>query len=198
MSAKYIERTGISDTLALTGPVVLEALGQSEIEKLLKSLGQVKGIGYGFDAGLEHVNRSGNSQFIIGLSALDITGTDFTEAENPNNLEVADISDQVNLGVAGGQNFGKFHYILSADARGLNDQIDFGKRVRLGAELGVPGLKLLGGVNSGYYSYGAMLDLGFIKTTAGFYDVELGSKYKQIKSKRFVIYMSLFDFSFDA
>ena len=198
LSAKYIERTGIRDTLALTGPVVLEALGQSEIEKLLKSLGQVKGIGYGFDAGLEHVNRSGNSQFIIGLSALDITGTDFTEAKNPNNLEVADIKDQVNLGVAAGQNFGQFHYILSADARGLNDQMDFGKRVRLGAEIGVPVLKLLGGVNSGYYSYGAMLDLGFLKTTAGFYDVELGSKYKQIKSKRFVIYLSLFDFSFDA
>jgi hypothetical protein len=56
----------------------------------------------------------------------------------------------------------------------------------------------MGGVNSGYYSYGATVDLNFIKLTTGFYDVELGSKYKQIKSKRFVIYMSLFDFSFDA
>lgn len=197
-SGKYIERTGVRDTLALSGPTVLESLDQDELDALLKSLGRVKGIGYGFDAGIEHVARSGNSQLIFGLSALDITGTKFTEEKNDNNLQVSDIRDQVNLGMAAGQNFNFFHYILSADIRGLNEQVDFGKRMRLGAELGIPGIKVLAGMNSGYYSYGAMLDLSFMKLTAGFYDVELGSKYKQIKSRRFVIYLSLFDFSFDA
>jgi len=43
-----------------------------------------------------------------------------------------------------------------------------------------------------------MLDLAFAKVTAGFYDLELGSTYKQTKSRRFIIYLSLFDFSFDA
>jgi hypothetical protein len=76
--------------------------------------------------------------------------------------------------------------------------MDFGKRIRLGAQVGIPGLKLMGGLNSSYYSYGAVLDLAFMKLTTGFYEVELGSKYKQIKSRRFVIYLSLFDFSFDA
>lgn len=198
ISGKYIERTGVRDTLALAGPVVLESLDQDELEKILKSLGKVKGIGYGFDAGLEHVVKSGNSQVILGLAALDITGTDFTEAKNANKLEVADNRDQVNLGLAAGQDFKLFHYILSADVRGLNEQIDFGKRLRFGAQVGIPGITLMGGVNSGYYSYGATVDLNFMKITTGFYDVELGSKYKQIKSKRFVIYMSLFDFSFDA
>lgn len=197
-TGKYIERTGVRDTLALSGPVVLESIDQEDLEKILKSLGQVKGIGYGFDAGIEHVRRSGNSQFIMGLSALDITGTDFTEADTESKLQVADIRDQVNLGFAAGQDFKLFHYIFSADIRGLNEQMDFGQRLRLGAQVGVPGLKLLAGMNSGYYSYGAMLDMSFMKLTAGFYDMELGSKYKQIKSKRFVIYLSLFDFSFDA
>jgi hypothetical protein len=198
LAAKYIERTGLRDTLALAGGTVPESLGQDKFEDIIKSLGQVKGIGYGFDAGLEHVTRSGNSQFVVGLSALDITGTDFTEAKTTNDLQVADIKDQVNLGMAAGQDFGLFHYVLSSDIRGLSEQMDFGKRLRFGAQLGIPGLKLLGGVNSGYYSYGAMLDLNFMKLTAGFYDVEIGTKYKQIKSKRFVIYLSLFDFSFDA
>ncbi len=76
--------------------------------------------------------------------------------------------------------------------------MDFGKRLRFGGQLGIPGLTFLGGINSGYYSYGAQVDLAFMKLTGGFYDVELGSKYKQIKSRRFVIYLSLFDFSFDA
>lgn len=198
ISGKYIERTGVRDTLALTGPTVLESLDQDELEKLLKSLGKVKGIGYGFDAGIEHVVRNGNSQVVVGLAALDITGTTFTEADNPDDLQVADNRDQVNFGIAAGHDFKAFHYILSADVRGLNEQMDFGKRLRFGAQVGIPGLTFMAGVNSGYYSYGATVDLNFMKVTTGLYDVELGSKYKQIKSKRFVIYLSLFDFSFDA
>ena len=198
LGMKYIERTGVRDTLALAGPTVLESLDQDDLEKILKTLGKVKGIGYGFDAGIEHVSRRGPSQFVIGLSALDITGTDFKEAENENDLEVADNRDQINLGLAAGQDFKLFHYIVSADVRALNEQMDFGKRLRFGAQVGIPGLKLMGGLNSGYYSYGAVVDLALLKITAGFYDVELGSKYKQTKSKRFVLYLSLFDFSFDA
>lgn len=198
LSAKYIERTGIKDQVALAGPTMADSLGQEELNDLLKSLGQVRGIGWGFDAGLEHVVRQGNSQFIMGLSALDITGTEFEVEDSEDDLQVANIRDQVNFGIAAGQNFTLFHYILSADVRGLNDQMDFGQRLRFGAEVGIPGIKLMGGLNSGYYSYGAMLDLAFMKLTAGFYDIELGSKYKQIKSSRFIIYLSLFDFSFDA
>jgi hypothetical protein len=198
VSAKYIERTGVKDTMALAGPTVGDALGRDNIQDVMKAMGHVKGIGWGFDAGIEHVVRQGNTQYIVGLSALDITGTEYKVDKNPDNLQVANTKDQVNLGLAAGQNFTLFHYILSADVRALNEQIDFGQRLRFGAEVGVPGLALMGGVNSGYYSYGATLDLAFMKLTAGFYDVELGSKYKQIKSRRFMIYLSLFDFSFDA
>lgn len=198
IGAKYIERTGVRDTLGLTSTTGIQAIGKDELQQILQTLGQVKGIGYGFDAGLEHVVKHGNSKFVAGLSALDITGTKFKEQYNEHNLQVSDIKDQVNLGLAVGQDFTLFHYILSADFRGLNDQMDFGKRTRFGAQIGIPGVKLLGGINSGYYSYGAMLDLKVIKLTAGFYDMELGAQYKQIKSRRFVIYLSLFDFSFDA
>lgn len=198
LSAKYLERTGVRDTLALAGPTVVDSLSRDELQDVLKTLGRVKGIGYGFDAGIEHVSRSGNSQFVASLAAMDITGTDFKEQDHPDDLQVSDIRDQVNLGLAAGQDFKLFHYILSADVRGLNEQMDFGKRLRFGVEFGVPGLSVMGGLNSGYYSYGATLDLVFMKLTAGFYDMELGSKYKQIKSRRFLLYLSLFDFSFDA
>lgn len=198
VSAKYMERTGVRDTMALTGPTVLDSISKDDIEKIIKSLGKVKGIGYGFDAGIEHVVRNGNSQLIAGLAVMDIGGTDFKEAENDENIEVSDIRSQVNLGLAAGQDFKVFNYILSADVRALNEEMDFQKRLRFGAQIGLPGLKLMGGMNSGYYSYGAMLDLALVKLTAGFYDIELGSKSKQIKSRRFVLYLSLFDFSFDS
>lgn len=144
------------------------------------------------------MRRSGNSQFVIGLSALDITGTKFKEEKTTDNLQVSDIRDQINLGMAAGQNFGLFHYILSADVRALNDEMDFARRLRLGLQAGIPGLKILAGLNSGYYSYGASVDLAFMRLTAGFYDMEIGSSYKQVKSRRFIVYLSLFDFSFDA
>ena len=198
LGAKYIKRTGIQDRLALSGPTVVDGLGHDEINDLVKSLGQVSGAGWGFDLAMEHVVRSGNGQFAIALSAMDITGTEFKVNSNPDNMKVANIDDQVNLGVAGGHDFSLFHYILSADIRGLNEQMDFGKRLRLGGQLGIPGITLMAGLNSGYYSYGAELNLLFMKLTAGFYDIELGSKYKQTQSKRFILYLSLFDFSFDA
>lgn len=198
VSAKYIERTGVKDTMALVGPTVVDSLGQDQLNDILDSLGRVKGIGWGFDAGIEHITRQGNSQYVIGLSALDITGTEFKVASNLNDSKVANIKDQVNLGLAYGQNFSLFNYILSADVRSLNEQIDFGRRLRLGARVGIPGLTFMGGMNSGYYSYGVETNLGFMKLSAGFYDIELGSKYQQTKSKRFIIYLSLFDFSFDA
>lgn len=198
VSAKYLERTGIRDTLAVTGPTVTGSISQGELTSIINSLGKVKGIGYGFDAGVEHINRQGNSQFVMGLSMLDITGTDFTEESTEDDLQVADIRDQLNLGFAVGQDFNFFHYILSADVRSLNEQIELMRRLRLGVQAGIPGLKLMAGLNSGYYSYGFTLDIGIMKLTTGFYDIEIGTTYKQIKSQRFVIYLSLFDFSFDA
>lgn len=197
-TAKYIERTGIKDTLALAGPTVLDSLGKDDVSELVKSLGQVKGRGWGFDAGFEHIVRSGNSQFVIGLAALDVTDTKLKVDENDQNLRVANQNDQVNLGMAGGVDFKVFNIIASADIRSLNEQMDFGKRLRFGLQGGIPGFKVMAGVNSGYYSYGATLDIKMLKLTGGFYDLEMGPKYKQTKSKRAIIYLSLFDFAFDA
>ena len=198
LSGKYIERTGLVGTYALSGPTVLDSLGKDEISDVLKGLGQVKGIGWGFDAGIEHVIKEGNSQYVVGLSAMDITSTSFTVPETAGDLKVAKIHDSVNLGLAMGQEYSLFHYVLSADIRSLNEQMEFGRRVRVGAQVGIPGLTVMAGMNSGYYSYGAMLNLGFMKFTAGFYDIEMGTTYRQIKSDRLIIYLSLFDFSFDA
>ncbi len=198
IGAKYIQRKGVADSYALTGTTVMDTLGQDEVNDILRSLGTVKGQAWGFDAGIEHVARSGNSQFVLGLAALDIGNTEFKIDENPEKRKVADIRSQFNLGMSFGQDFKAFHYILSADVRGLNEQRDFMHRVRLGAEIGFPVLSLMAGVNSGYYSYGATVKLGIMKITAGFYDLEVGSSYKQTKSRQALLYLSLFDFSFDA
>jgi hypothetical protein len=198
VGAKYIERTGVADQIGLMSTTTLNCLGQDKVEDVAKCLGRVRGQAWGFDLGVEHVVKVANAQWVLGMTALDVTGTDFQVPNNPNKLKVASNRDQVNLGSAFGQDFGLFHYIVSADVRALNEEMDFGKRLRVGGEVGVPGLAVMAGMNSGYYSYGATLDMGFIKTTAGMYEVEVGSKYKQQKSSRFVLSVTLFDFSFDA
>lgn len=198
VGAKYLERSGVYDQIGLMSPTTLNCLDQKDVDKIAACLGSVKGKAWGFDAGVEHVIKVANSQLVLGLAALDITGTEFSVPKNPNKLTVANIRDQVNFGAAFGQDFSLFHYIVSADVRALNEQMDLTKRLRMGAEIGVPGLSVMAGMNSGYYSYGATLDFGFLKTTAGFYGVELGSKSRQTKSSQFVISVTLFDFSFDA
>lgn len=198
IGAKYVERRGISDAYALTGTTVMDTLGQDNVRDILRSLGTVRGIAWGFDAGVEHIVRSGASQFVLGLAALDIGDTNFKVPKTVDKRKVADIRSQFNLGMSFGQDYKVFHYILSTDIRALNEEQDFMQRVRVGAEVGFGMLSLMAGMNSGYYSYGASVNLGFIKVTAGFYDLEIGTSYKQTKSRQGLLYLSLFDFSFDA
>lgn len=194
VGAKYISREGVRDTLALTGPTVIDSLDRGEFNEILKAMGNTKSNTWGFDVGLEHVVRSRNYQFILGLTYLDVGDTTFDATEE---VSVSDISGQLNWGMAFGQKFNFFHYIISADLKYLQREMDFGQRFKAGAEIGFAGISLLAGVNGGYYSYGAKLDLGPINLIGGFYDLEIGRHYQQTKSSRMILYLSLFDFSFD-
>jgi hypothetical protein len=199
LSAKYIERRGIYGSYSLSGTEILDAIStDADFQDTLEQLGLVRGIGWGFDAGVEHMVKRGPHQFVLGLAALDITGTQFKEDDSVNNSVVADEITQVNLGAAYTFDVKLFDFTLSTDIRNLTQEMDFRQRMRLGIALGVPGIKVFGGLNSGYYSYGAEINLLFMKITAGFFAVEAGSGYQRIKSNRAVIYFSLFDFSFDA
>lgn len=198
VSAKYIKRRGLADTFSLTGTDLDVLLEDGETSEIADRLGIVEGSAWGFDAGFEHVIRNGPHQFVIGLAALDITTTDFKVEENDDDKTVAPNRDQVNLGMAWLMRTSLFKGTFSLDVRELNREQDFLQRFRTGVELGTTFLSVLGGWNAGYYSYGVALDVGVIKMTAGFYGVEAGGGYRRLESERFVIYLSLFDFSFDA
>jgi hypothetical protein len=105
---------------------------------------------------------------------------------------------QINLASAWHHRTSLLRITTSLEIRHLSQQMETMERIRAGLELGIPGISLLGGYNAGYYSYGVALDLGAMKLTTGFYGLEAGGAYNRIESKRFVIYLSLFDFSFDA
>jgi hypothetical protein len=199
IGAKYIKRKGLFDGYSLTGTDLLDYINSEEdMDAIIRKLGLVEGSAWGFDAGLEHVIRSGSNQIIFGLAALDITTTDFDVPSNGENKTVAPNKDQVNLGAAWMHRSELFKGTFSLDIRGLTQEMETMERVRLGLELGTAGVSALAGFNAGYLSYGVAIDVGMLKATAGFYGVEVGGAYRRTESERFVIYLSLFDFSFDA
>ena len=199
VGAKYIKRKGIYDSLSLTGTDLLDCIdAEEEASELSDCLGIVEGDGWGFDAGIEHVVRRGANQWVVGLAALDISTTEFDVPANDDERTVAPIEDQVNVGAAWMHRSALFRGSFSVDVRGLTQEMETMERLRLGVELGIPGISVLGGINSGYYSYGVAIDVGILKVTAGFYGLEVGGAYRRTESERFVVYLSLFDFSFDA
>ena len=196
---KYLKRRGLQDTLALTGTDVLDSIGtDADAEEVIKKLGVTEADAWSCDAWLEHVIRQGPHQVSFALAALDITNTEFEVEKNDDDKKVAANNDQVNLGAAWLMRTALFKGSFSADVRNLTQEQDFLERLRFGVEVGTPIISVLAGWNAGYLSYGAALDFGMLKVVAGFYGVEAGSSYNQTESERFVVYLSLFDFSFDA
>jgi hypothetical protein len=198
VSVKYLQREGLQGTYNLVGKTMMDAISAGEPDKILETLGQVKGSGWGVDFGLDYAIQNGPSLFTMSLALLDIYTILHTE-ENDLDKEVQAQPLQANFGTSWALEAAGFGWLITADIRNLEDpNAEFLRRVKLGTELKIsPLLSALVGYNSGGYSYGIKFDTGLINLYAGFYDVEIGEKVGQQRSSRGVIYVSLFDFTFD-
>lgn len=194
---KFINREGLSDQFDLFGTTLLNKInsGATDLASLKQALGYSKGKGYGADIGAEYAISSGNSLFTSGISILDVGNTRFRKTQGTGDVPYQEMS--INTGAAFKQDFGIFDYTLSADFRPINQTIDFSRKFHFGTEIGLPLVTAYAGWSEGYVSYGASVKFWPVKLTAGFYGVEIGSKYREQEAKRFVVYLSLFDFSFD-
>lgn len=196
-AVKMVNREGMGDQYDLFGTTLLNKIssGTTEISDLKEALGYSKGKGWGVDLGAEYGYSSGSSLFTAGLAILDVGDTRFRKTQGTGEIPIQEMA--VNTGVAFKQDFGLFDYTLAADLRPINQPIEFSRKFHLGAELSLPLVTINAGWSEGYVSYGGSIKLWPIKLTAGFYGVELGSKFREQEAKRFVILLSLFDFSFD-
>ena len=194
---KFINREGMQDQYDLFGTTLLNKInsGATGIADLKQALGYTKGKGWGADLGVEYAYSAGSSVFTSGLSILDVGGTRFRKTEGTGEVPTQEMS--INSGVAFRQDFGLFDYTLAADFRPITAPIAFSRKFHMGAELSLPFITVNAGWSEGYVSYGGSVKLWPVKLTAGFYSVELGSKFREQEAKRFVVYLSLFDFSFD-
>lgn len=197
VSAKYIQRENIVGTYNLLSRTMMDAINAGELNEVLDGLGRTKGSGWGFDFGLDYVKQSGSGMLTMGLAILDIYTILHTD-KNDENREVEKQPMVINYGASYSLQASGFGLKFSGDIRNLEQQMEFMKRVRLGTEIMIsPALSVLAGYNSGGYSYGIKADTGLINIYAGFYDLDIGERLGQEKSRQAVIYLSLFDFNFD-
>ncbi|MDD4972820.1 MAG: hypothetical protein PHY93_00635 [Bacteriovorax sp.] len=197
MGVKHMNREGLQDQFDLFGTTLLNKInsGATDMASLKDALGNSKGSAWGYDIGSEYIISSGHSTFTSALSILDIGSTRFNKTQG-----IADVPKQdmmINSGVAYKQDFGLFDYTLSADIHPLNGATDFSRKFHLGSEFSIPFLTFNAGWSEGYLSYGGSVKLWPIKITTGFYGVEVGAHYREQQAKRFILYVSLFDFSID-
>ena len=197
LAVKHINREGMNDQYDLFGTTLLNKInsGSTDINELKKALGYSEGKAWGVDLGTEIAYSSGRNLFTAGLSVLDIGDTQFTKTEGTGAVPKQEMS--INTGVAFKQDYGLFDYTLAADIRPINSSIDFARKFHLGTEISFPVITFNAGWSEGYVSYGGSIKFWPVKLTAGFYGVEVGSKFKEQEAKRFIVYLSLFDFSFD-
>lgn len=197
MAVKHMNRQGLSDQFDLFGTTVLSKInsGSTDLASLKEAFGYSKGAGWGYDIGMEYALSSGSRSITSAISILDIGGTRFNRTQGSGKIPKQDM--MINSGFSYKQDFGLIDYTLSADIHPMNSGISFGRKFHFGSELSLPLVTFNAGWSEGYLSYGGTVRFWPIKVTAGFYGVEVGSDYKEQEAKRFILYVSLFDFSID-
>jgi hypothetical protein len=74
--------------------------------------------------------------------------------------------------------------------------IQLGNKIHLGVEVALPLISIRAGINQGYYTAGAGLDLGLIRADVATYGVELGEYPGQQEDRRYVAQVT-FELGFD-
>lgn len=191
---KHIDRSGLKGMFPLLGTDLSSATG-SDIEAIAESLGKNRATGWGFDLGVEHISSTGNSRFINSFVMKDIFNVRF-DHERPGS-EVPQQDMAVNFGTAFQQNYEFFSATFSVDIRNLLEDQELLRRLHFGAEIALPGLSVLGGWRTGYFSYGVMFHAMIFQVYVGLYAEELSPGYDLLRADQALIYFSLLNFRFD-
>ncbi len=155
-----------------------------------------KGTGIGVDAGIDFIYRGKSFTPKLSVVAKDIGNTSFSK--NNNSFGPPPTQD-FELVYAGSLIYDADFASLSlaADYRyAMNDEISFARKLHLGAELSLSLIDLRVGVNQGYMSYGAGVNLGIFRVDATSYGVEIGERAGQQEDRRYMVQLS-FDFGFE-
>ena len=199
VSVKHMNRQGIKEQFDIFGTGLLSSINNgetSDYDALKNTLGYSVGDAWGWDVGFEQSYSSGPTELTWALAIHDINDTNFTKTEGTSTIPVQDMI--VSTGVSWRFKMAYLDFSANMDLHPLLSDIAFMRKTHFGFDLGIPMIRAMLGFNEGYISYGVRTRIWPFELTAGFYGVELGNEYRQEQGKRIIIYLSLFDFSFDA
>ena len=177
VTGKYVQREGIKRTFQPTDIVV-------DFDPFAN---RIKAHDVAFDAGIK-LNAPVLLKPSLAVVLQNITDLDF------DTLGV--IPQQLNIGVGIHPDFWILDNRLVIEVDDVTKQVgsdkDFYKRVHMGAEVKLPMiLALRVGVNQGYYTAGATIDLWILKLAAATYAEEVGAFAGQRADRRYVAQLSL-------
>lgn len=179
-----IQELSVGDLAGISNP--------EDIARRFDNAGQ----GYGVDFALmkEFSEHALKPSFSVVWQ--DIGDTSFQHKEGPD--APSHIEQNLILGAGISAEAPGFLWTLGFEARHLLEpELDMGKKLHLGSEIGIGIFNVRGGFNQGYFVYGAGLDLWFFKLDAARYTEELGQFPGQSSDPRYMVSLSL-DLSFDA
>ncbi len=180
---KYIKRTGSRVPFGATYIGSLDPNNiQSEVER--------EGIGYSMDLGM-NVAIPGPVAPVLSFVWKDVGMTTFkpgvaTLAAPPRQLDEMSIGAAVKIdaAIASITPAFDFKYLNRAD-------VQLGKKLHFGVEIGLPVVDIRAGFSEGYYSLGAGVNLGIIRVDAASYGVELGEYPGQREDRRYIVQFTL-------
>ena len=182
LTARRINRTGSSLPIGVS---TLATLNTTTIQNEFKS----RGTGYGLDIGTV-LDIPGPVSPALSLVYRDVGYTAFSFEEGahaPSRIEpeiVVGAALKLDAGIVSLTPSFDYRYAQSTD-------IQTGKKIHLGVELGLPLIDIRAGLNQGYYTLGAGLDLGILRLDAATYGVELGEYPGQLEDRRYVVQLTL-------
>lgn len=183
VAGKILFRRGGYFDVSTAGFLQVASGGIDYINSLVGSYGT----GYGADLGIQYVKHIDPKQdFFVGASVTDVFGTSFSSPKAQKIL----MNPSIGFGYRRQLEFLKIKF--AADFRNLDQAVSFGNKTHFGTEVSLPLFDLYAGLNQLNVTYGAAFDLWILRLTLLSYAEELGVRFHQLTSRR---YMLQVDFS---
>ncbi len=195
---KMLNRKSLVGSFDLFGTSLYNSvLGSSgdDPSDIIKGLGYSEGKAYGLDLGMLYKFKFLNFEFGAGMNVSDIGDTSFEKVSGTGGIPSQKM--MVSSGVSLSQDFYVLDYTLSADIHPVLAAYEWQRKLHLGLEVGIPMIRIFTGYSAGYASYGVNFKFWPISLTAGIYNVEVGSVYRQQEGSRAIVYMNLFNINLD-
>jgi hypothetical protein len=174
VGAKLLTRTGGYRLMTATE---LFTIGNTTLSSLVGGTGT----GYGFDLGVQRIQRLNPGVTAYwGAAFLNIGDINFGNGASP-------LRGDLSTGFGLRFKEGMASFTLAYDIQQLNHEADFGKRQNFGAKVGLPLLDLFGGLHQGYLTYGAAFDIWILRVTGSVYREQLGAYNEQDPEDRFAL-----------